>query len=114
MTTKWLRLVNVRAEADAAGIVRAFAPKVADQIARYRFSAGTEVTVNGTIGYKSNPQFNDYKVAFKNPVGGAHYVLWNEDYPIIAPYGDVRILGDVLNFDVKGGCLATPCAPRAR
>lgn len=99
---KWLRLVNVRAEADAAGIVRAFAPKVADQIARYRFSAGTEVTVNGTIGYKSNPQFNDYKVAFKNAVGGAHYVLWNEDYPIIAPYGDVRILGDVLNFDVRG------------
>jgi hypothetical protein len=99
---KWLRLVNVRAEADAAGIVRAFAPKVADQIARYRFSAGTEVTVNGTLGYKSNPQFNDYKVAFKNAVGGAHYVLWNEDYPIIAPYGDVRIVGDVLNFDVRG------------
>lgn len=99
---KWLRLVNVHAEADAAGIVRAFAPKVADQIARYRFSAGTEVTVNGTIGYKNNPQFNDYKVAFKNAVGGAHYVLWNEDYPINAPYGDVRILGDVLNFDVRG------------
>lgn len=99
---KWLRLVNVRAEADAAGVMRAFAPKAADQIARYRFSAGTEVTVNGTIGYKANPQFNDYKVSFKNPVGGAHYVLWNEDYPIIAPYGDIHILGDVLNFDING------------
>ncbi len=99
---KWLRLVNVQAEADAAGVVRAFAPKAADQIERYRFSAGTEVTVNGTIGYKANPQFNNYKVAFKNPVGGAHYVLWNEDYPIIAPYGDIHILGDVLNFDIKG------------
>ncbi|HRH98714.1 MAG TPA: hypothetical protein PLB55_22410, partial [Prosthecobacter sp.] len=61
---KWLRLVNVRAEADAAGIVRAFAPKVADQIARYRFSAGTEGTVNGTLGYQRNPQFNYYKLAF--------------------------------------------------
>jgi hypothetical protein len=99
---KWLRLINVQAEADAAGIVRAFAPKVADQIARYRFSAGTEVTVNGTIGYKANPKYNDYKVSFKNPVGGAHYVLWNEDYPINAPYGDIHILGDVLNFDIKG------------
>lgn len=99
---KWLRLVNVHAEADAAGIVRAFAPKAADQIARYRFSAGTEVTVNGTIGYKANPRFNDYKVDFTNPVGGAHYVLWNEDYPINAPYGQVHILGDILNFDVKG------------
>ncbi|MCB1275881.1 AsmA-like C-terminal region-containing protein [Prosthecobacter sp.] len=99
---KWLRLVNVRAEADAAGIVRAFAPKAADQIARYRFSTGTEVTVNGTLGYKNNPQFNNYKVAFKNAVGGAHYVLWNEDYPINAPYGDVRIVGDVLNFDIRG------------
>ncbi len=99
---KWLRLVNVHTEADAAGIVRAFAPKAADQIDRYRFSAGTEVTVNGTIGYKANPQFNNYHVAFKNPVGGAHYVLWNEDYPITAPYGDVNILGDVLSFDIKG------------
>lgn len=99
---KWLRLVNVRAEADAAGIVQAFAPKAAEQIARYRFSAGTEVTVNGTLGFKANPQFNNYHVSFKNPVGGAHYVLWNEDYPINAPYGDVRIVGDVLNFDING------------
>lgn len=99
---KWLRLVNVHAEADAAGIVRAFAPRTADQIARYRFSAGTEVKVNGTIGYKANPRFNDYKVEFTNPVGGAHYVLWEEDYPINAPRGEVHILGNVLNFDVKG------------
>jgi hypothetical protein len=99
---KWLRLVNVQAEADAAGIVRAFAPKVADQIARYRFSAGTEVTVNGTIGYKANPRFNDYKIEFTNPVGGAHYVLWNEDYPINAPYGEIHILDNILNFDIKG------------
>ncbi len=99
---KWLRLVNVHTVADAAGIVRAFAPKVADQIALYRFSPGTDVTANGTIGYKSNPQFNNYKVAFKNPVGGAHYTLWNEDYPIIAPYGDIHIVGSMLNFDVRG------------
>jgi hypothetical protein len=99
---KWVRLVNARAEADAAGIVRAFAPKTADHIARYRFSAGTEVTVNGTIGYRANPKFNDYKIEFKNPVGGAHYVLWNEDYPVNAPYGDVSILGEILKFDVNG------------
>ncbi len=99
---KWLRLVNVQVEADAAGVMSAFAPKAADQIARYRFSAGTEVTVNGTVGYKANPQFNDYKVAFTNPVGGAHYVLWDEDYPINAPYGEVHILSDILNFNIKG------------
>lgn len=99
---KWVRLINARAEADAAGIVRAFAPKTADHIARYRFSPGTEVVVNGTIGYRANPKFNDYKIAFKNPVGGAHYVLWNEDYPVNAPYGDVSILGELLKFDVNG------------
>ena len=99
---KWLRLVNVHTVADAAGIVRAFAPKVADQIARYRFSPGTDVTANGTIGFKNNPQFNNYKIAFKNPVGGAHYELWNEDYPINAPYGDIHIIGNMLNFDFSG------------
>lgn len=99
---KWLKLVNVHAVADAAGIVRAFAPKVADQIASYRFSAGTDVTANGTIGYKNNPQYNNYKVDFKNPVGGAHYVLWNEDYPINAPNGDVSIIGSMLHFDFSG------------
>ena len=99
---KWLRLVNVHTVADAAGIVRAFAPKVADQIALYRFSSGTDVTANGTIGYKNNPQFNNYKVDFKNPVGGAHYVLWNEDYPINAPNGDVHIIGSMLHFDFNG------------
>jgi len=99
---KWLRLVNVHALADAAGIVRAFAPKVADQIGRYRFSAGTDVTANGVIGYKGNPQLNNYKVSFKNPVGGAHYVLWDEDYPINAPNGEVHIVGSMLNFDFNG------------
>ena len=99
---KWLRLVNVRSEADAAGIVRAFAPKTADAIARYRFSAGTETVVNGTIGYRENPERNDFVVNFRNPVGGAHYVLWDEDRPIIAPYGKVGIKGSVLTFDVKG------------
>lgn len=99
---KWLRLVNVHTVADAAGIVRAFAPKVADQIALYRFSAGTDVTANGTIGFKNNPQFNNYKVVFKNPVGGAHYRLWDEDYPINAPNGDIHIVGNMLNFDIAG------------
>ncbi|MDI1313499.1 hypothetical protein [Prosthecobacter sp.] len=99
---KWLRLVNVHTTADAAGIVRAFAPKVADQIARYRFSAGTDVTANGTIGYKSNPQFNNYKVVFKNSAGAAHYELWNEDYPISAPNGEVNIIRSMLNFDING------------
>lgn len=99
---KWLRLVNVHTVADAAGIVRAFAPKVADQISTYRFSPGTDVTANGTIGFKNNPQFNDYKVTFKNSVGGAHYTLWHEDYPINAPNGDVHIVGSMLNFAFNG------------
>lgn len=99
---KWLRLVNVRSEADAAGIVRAFAPKTADAIARYRFSAGTETVVNGTVGFRDNPERNNFEVAFRNPVGGAHYVLWDEDHPITAPYGKVGMKGSVLSFDVNG------------
>lgn len=99
---KWVRLVGVSTQAEASGILRAFAPKTADQILRYRFSPGTEVTVNGTIGFKNNPKFNDYRVKFHNPVGGAHYELWKEDYPINAPEGSIHIVGDTLNFDVNG------------
>lgn len=99
---KWLRLFGVSAQADAAGILRAFAPKTADQIERYRFTPGTAVTVNGTVGFKNNPQFNDYKVTFSSPSGSAHYVLWDEDYPISAPEGDIHIVKDILNFDVRG------------
>lgn len=99
---KWLRLVNVRTKADAAGIVRAFAPKLSEQLAGYRFSPGTDVTVNGTIGYKNNPQFNNYKVTFNNPGGVAHYILWKEDYPIASPKGEVSILKNTLSFDVDG------------
>ncbi|MGV3664312.1 MAG: hypothetical protein ACO1TE_29340 [Prosthecobacter sp.] len=99
---KWVRLVGVSTQADAAGILRAFAPKTADQVDRYRFSPGTEVTVNGTLGFKNNPKHNDYRVKFNNPVGGAHYVLWNEDYPINAPEGSIHIVGETLNFDVNG------------
>lgn len=99
---KWLRLIGVRTQADAAGILRAFAPKTADHIDRYRFSPGTEVTVNGVLGFKNNPQFNDYKVVFHNPVGGAHYTLWDEDYPINAPEGTIHIVKNMLNFDIRG------------
>lgn len=99
---KWLRLINVHAEADAVGILRAFSPKVADRVARYRFSSGTEVTVNGTIGYRGNPQCNDYRVEFKNSDGSAHYVLWDEDYTVGAPHGEVSILKEMLKFDVRG------------
>ncbi|HEY1049919.1 MAG TPA: hypothetical protein VGE39_09200, partial [Prosthecobacter sp.] len=99
---KWLRLVGISTQADAAGILRAFAPKTADQIDRYRFSPGTEVTVNGTLGFKNNPRFNNYRVNFNNPVGGAHYELWKEDYPINAPEGSVHIVNETLNFDVNG------------
>lgn len=100
---KWLRLVNVRTEADTASIVRAFNPRTAEAIARYRFSAGTETLINGTIGYrKTNAHLNDFQVTFRNPVGGAHYVLWDEDRPITASYGKITVKGEVLGFDIKG------------
>lgn len=99
---KWLRLFGVSTRADAAGILRAFAPKTADHLERYRFTPGTAVTVNGTLGFKSNPRFNDYKVTFDHPGGTAHYTLWNEDYPIGSPEGSVHIVESTLNFDVNG------------
>jgi len=99
---KWLRLFNVRTEADTAGIVRAFNPKTAEAIARYRFSAGTETLINGTIAYKNNSNLNDFQVSFRNPLGSAHYLLWDEDRPISAPNGKIQVKGDVLSFDVKG------------
>ncbi len=99
---KWLRLFGVSTQAEASGILRAFAPKTADHLLRYRFTPGTQVTVNGTVGFKNNPRFNDYKVLFRNPGGSAHYPLWDEDYLISSPEGTVHILDTTLNFDVNG------------
>lgn len=99
---KWVKLIGITTQADAAGILRAFAPKTADHIDRYRFSPGAEVSVSGTLGFKNNPKFNDYRVKFSHPGGSAHYTLWNEDYPISSPSGSVHIVGDTLNFDING------------
>jgi hypothetical protein len=111
---KWLRLVNVRSEADATGILRAFAPKAADHIEAYRFSPGTEVTVNGTIGFKNNPQFNDYRVTLKTLSVARTMCCGTRTTPSSLPMARFASLGDILNFDVNGRLFGDTFAPKER
>lgn len=98
---KWVRLTDVRAACDTPDIMRCFTPPVAERVAQYRLSIGTDVTVNGTIGIRE-PKYNDYTVTFKKPGGEGHYELWDEDYTIRSPDGEVRVKDSLLSFDVKG------------
>ena len=104
---KWVRLTKVHAEADTPSLLRCFAPKTADHIERYRLSKGTAVDVNGTIGI-GDSKFNDYLVTFSKPDGVGHYELWDEDYTIHAPDGEVKIKDQLLHFDVKGRLFDRP------
>ncbi len=104
---KWVRLTNVQAASDTSDLLRCFAPKTADHIAKYRLTHGTEVTVNGTIGLRE-PKFNDYTVTFRKADGTGHYELWREDYTIDSPDGVVKVKNSILSFDVKGRLFERP------
>jgi hypothetical protein len=97
----FVRLEGVRTKLDPTAILKCFAPKVADQVAKYRLPNTTAVEMDGTVYYKDGRR-NDFHVKFRHPQGPGHYSLWGEEYAINAPVGLLNFKGNNLNFDIGG------------
>ncbi len=98
---KWVRLSGVRAQCDPVPVLRSFAPQVSEPVAAYRLPATTVVNVDGVFGWQS-PEKNDCKVTFAAAAGNGVYRLWEKDYLVTAPQGELHFLKDNLDFDVRG------------
>lgn len=94
-----VRLTNVVSTVDPVALSSCFAPKTAANIAKYRFDRHPEVELDGLIGITGG---TDLKVKFRSE-GTAHYELWDEDYVISRPVGELHFAGPLLTYDVKGG-----------
>jgi hypothetical protein len=97
----WVRLTGLKSGVDPVAVTSCFAPKTAEHIARYRLPADTAVELDGLIDYKGGED-SDFKVSFRHESGEGRYSVLGEDYAIVAPQGDLHILGGNLNFDVRG------------
>lgn len=98
---KWVRLEKIRAGLDPAAITSCFAPKAAEQIAKYHLPSTTTVAMDGIIYYKDGAR-SDFEVQFRHPTGTGKYMLWGEDHLISAPNGELKFKGFDLNFDING------------
>lgn len=98
---KWVRLSGLRAQCDPVPVLRSFAPQVIDVVASYRLPASTVVNVDGVFGWRG-PEKTDCKITFAAPEGTGIYRLWDHDYPIASPQGELHFLRDELDFDVRG------------
>lgn len=93
-----VRLTGVVSNCDPVALTNCFAPPTAEVIARYRFDRHPHTEVDGIIGRDGN---SDIRVKFRSE-GTAHYVLWDEDYTIHQPVGDLLFVGPKLTYDVSG------------
>ena len=99
-----VRLTGVVSDCDPVALVNCFASKTAETIARYRFDKFPHAEVDGVIGRDSG---TDIRVRFRGE-GTAHYVLWDEDYTIHRPVGDLVFSGPILTYDVSGAVFGEP------
>lgn len=98
---KWVKLEAIRAKIDPVAVTSCFAPKAAQQIAKYRLPITTAVEMDGTIYYREGSK-SDFEVKFKHPTGAGRYPLWNEDFVIQSPEGTLLFKGMNLHFDISG------------
>lgn len=105
-TAHTVRLTGVVSTCDPVALVNCFAPKTAEAIARYRFDRHPHAEVDGIIGRDGG---TDVRVKFRSE-GTAHYVLWDEDYTIHQPAGDLTFAGPKLTYDVTGNLFGEPMA----
>lgn len=98
-------LAGTTADVDPVALVNCFNPKVADVIARYRFDETPQASVDGIIFTRSPG--TDLKVKFST-LGTAHYVLWNEDYLINQPAGELLFQNGNVLFNVVGAAFGRP------
>ena len=97
----WVRLTGLKSAVDPVAVTSCFAPKTAAHIAKYRLPIDTSVELDGLIDYKGGED-SDFKVSFRHARGEGHYAVLGEDYAIVAPQGDLHILGGKLDFDIRG------------
>ncbi|MEN3941382.1 AsmA-like C-terminal region-containing protein [Prosthecobacter sp. SYSU 5D2] len=98
---KWVKLDGVKTKLNPVEVTSCFAPKTAAIIAKYRLPVTTEVEMDGVI-YHKDPKRSDFTVKFRHPSGTGRYVLWDEDYLISAPQGDLAFKGFDMSFDIRG------------
>lgn len=98
---KWVKLDGIKSGIDPVGVVGVFGPKTAEIIAKYKMPNTTQATVQGQIWYRAHEK-DDFTVKFHHPSGTGRYVLFNEDYLIRAPVGELTFKGLDLRFDVSG------------
>ncbi|MES2598085.1 MAG: AsmA-like C-terminal region-containing protein [Verrucomicrobiota bacterium] len=110
---KWVKLDGIKSGVDPVGVVGVFGPKTAEIVARYKLPNTTQASVQGTIWYRA-PEKNDFVVKFHHPSGTGRYVLFNEDYLIRAPVGELTFKGLDLRFDVSGQALGGPMSAKGR
>jgi len=110
---KYVKLEGVKSGIDPVGIVGVFGPKTAEIIAKYKMPNTTQATVQGHIWYKAHEK-DDFTVKFHHPSGTARYVLFNEDYLIRAPVGELTFKGLDLRFDVSGQVFGGPMNAKGR
>lgn len=92
-------LSGVLSDLDPVALTSCFNEQTAAVIKRYRFDKHPRVELDGLIGYKYGN--SDFKVKFKS-TGTAHYVLWDEDYTIHLPAGELKFKGRQLGYAVTG------------
>lgn len=112
-TERWVRLSGVTGRLDPVVMMGCFAPKVASYISRYKLSPATGVSVSGTVGWRDSAH-NDLKALFRDEVGTAIYSLWDRDYAILAPVGEVTYKGHELTYDVAGRVFGKPMSAKGR
>lgn len=104
---KWVRLEGVKSKIDPVAATSCFAPKVAEQIAKYRLPNNTAVELDGVIYYKDGSK-SDFEVHFKHPTGTGRYALWGDDILISRPEGDLIFKGMDMRFDIRGSAFGEP------
>jgi len=110
---KWVRLDGIRAKMDAVAVTSCFAPKAAEQIAKYRLPNTTAVEMNGVI-YIKEPTKNDFSVKFKHPTGTGRYTLWGDDYLISSPEGNLSFKGHNMKMDIRGRLFGEPLSVKGQ
>ncbi len=110
---KWVRLAGARSKCDPVPILRSFAPQVADIVARHRMPPETVVNADGVFGWRG-PEKTDCRVAFAALEGAGIYRLWDRDYEIAAPQGELIFKKDELAFDVRGRLFDGPFLAKGR
>lgn len=98
---KWVRLEGIRAGIDPVAVTSCFAPKVAEQIAKYRLPITTAVEMDGVIYYREGSK-SDFEVKFKHPTGTGRYSLSGDDFIIGSPEGELVFKGLDMKFNIRG------------